>query len=129
MKYALFAAALLAASPATLLPSPAAAQSQQLEQACITVAKNFLLVPSIKTGIVQSFPELDPPGARLTYSTREDAKPTDFNNSIECEFDKGQPPFRLQRFCISDTCYGPNEQDQDNRRRYQEIKALMDRQK
>jgi len=129
MKHALLAAALLAASPATLLPSPAAAQSQQLEQACITVAKNFLLVPSIKTGIVQSFPELDPPGARLTYSTREDAKPTDFTNEIECEFDKGQPPFRLQRFCISDTCYGPNEQDQDNRRRYQEVKALMDRQK
>ncbi|CDZ29316.1 hypothetical protein [Neorhizobium galegae] len=129
MNYALFAAALLTASPATLFPSPAAAQSQQLEQACITVAKNFLLVPSIKTGIVQSFPELDPPGARLTYSTREDAKPTDFTNQIECEFDKGQPPFRLQRFCISDTCYGPNEQDQDNRRRYQEIKALMDRQK
>lgn len=129
MKYALFAAAFLAASPATLLPSPAAAQSPQLEQACITVAKNFLLVPSIKTGIVQSFPELDPPGARLTYSTREDAKPTDFNNTIECEFDKGQPPFRLQRFCISDTCYGPNEQDQDNRRRYQEVRALMDRQK
>ena len=95
MKHALLAAALLAASPATLLPSPAAAQSQQLEQACITVAKNFLLVPSIKTGIVQSFPELDPPGARLTYSTREDAKPTDFTNQIECEFDKGQPPFRL----------------------------------
>jgi hypothetical protein len=129
MKYALLAAAFLTASPATLLPSPAAAQSQQLEQACITVAKNFLLVPSIKTGIVQSFPELDPPGARLTYSTREDAKPTDFTNEIECEFDKGQTPFRLQRFCISDTCYGPNEQDQDNRRRYQEVKALMDRQK
>ncbi|CDZ62464.1 hypothetical protein [Neorhizobium galegae] len=129
MKYALFAAALLAATPATLFSSPAAAQSQPLEQACITVAKNFLLVPSIKTGIVQSFPELDPPGARLTYSTREDAKPTDFTNQIECEFDKGQPPFRLQRFCISDTCYGPNEQDQDNRRRYQEVRALMDRQK
>jgi hypothetical protein len=130
MKYALFAAALLAASPAALLTaSPATAQSPQLEQACITVAKNFLLVPSVKTGIVQSFPELDPPGARLTYSTREDAKPTDFSNEIECEFDKPNPPFSLQRFCISDTCYGPNEQDQENRRRYQEVKVLMDRQK
>ncbi|CDN47160.1 hypothetical protein [Neorhizobium galegae] len=130
MKHALLAAALLAASPAALLaPSPAAAQSPQLEQACISVAKNFLLVPSLKTGIVQSFPELDPPGARLTYSTREDPKPTDFSSEIECEFDKGQQPFRLQRFCISDTCYGPNEQDQDRRRRYLEVRALMDRQK
>jgi hypothetical protein len=130
MKYALFAAALLAASPAALFTaSPAAAQSPQLEQACINVAKNFLLVPSVKTGIVQSFPELDPPGARLTYSTRDDAKPTDFNNEIECEFAKGQQPFSLQRFCISKTCYGPNEQDPDSRRRYLEVKALMDRQK
>lgn len=130
MKHALFAAAVLAATPAAIfLTSPAAAQSQPLEQACITVAKNFLLTPSIKTGIVQSFPELDPPGARLTYSTREDAKPTDFNNEIECEFDKATAPFTLLRFCISETCYGPNEQDQENRRRYQEVKALMDRQK
>jgi hypothetical protein len=128
MKRALFAAA-LAALPASFMSAPPAlAQSPQLEQACVAVAKSFLLVPNIKTGIVQSFPELDPPGARLTYSTREDAKPTDFNNEIECEFDKAQPPFSLLRFCISKTCYGANEQEQENRRRYQEVKALMDRQ-
>jgi hypothetical protein len=130
MKNVLFAAVLLAATPAALFAaSPASAQSAQLEQACISVAKNFLLMPTIKTGVVQSFPELDPPGARLTYSTRQDAKPTDFNDEISCEFDKASPPFSLRRFCISDTCYGPNEQDEVNRRRYQEVKALMDRQK
>lgn len=131
MKHALLlAAALASALPVTLVTaSPAAAQSPQLEQACMAVAKNFLLIPSIKTGIVQSFPELDPPGARLTYSTREDAKPTDFNNEIDCEFDKASPPFTLMRFCISKTCYGPGEQEPDNRRRYQEVKALMDRHK
>ncbi|MFB9951255.1 hypothetical protein ACFFP0_20600 [Rhizobium puerariae] len=135
MKHALLAALTLAAPilpamPAALLTaSPAAAQSPQLEQACIAVARNFLLAPVIKTGIVQSFPELDPPGARLTYSTREDAKPTDFSNEIECQFDKAQPPFSLLRFCISRTCYGPNEQEPENRRRYQEVKALMDRAK
>ncbi len=123
-------AALAAALPAVILAAPpAAAQSAQLEQACVMVAKNFLLIPTIKTGVVQSFPELDPPGARLTYSTREDAKPTDFNNEVECEFDKAQPPFNLLRFCISKTCYGPNEAEQENRRRYQEVKALMARQK
>jgi hypothetical protein len=130
MKHAFIAAALLAATPGALFAAtPAAAQSPQLEQACINVAKNFLLMPTIKTGVVQSFPELDPPGARLTYSTREDAKPTDFNSEISCEFDKGTTPLALRRFCISDTCYGPGEQDEVNRRRYQEIKALMDRQK
>lgn len=125
----LAAAAASAALAGSLQAQPASAQSPQLEQACVAVAKNFLLVPAIKTGIVQSFPELDPPGARLTYSTREDAKPTDYNNEIDCEFDKATPPFGLVRFCISKTCYGPGEQEQENRRRFQEVKALMDRQK
>jgi hypothetical protein len=135
MRHALLlVAALAAATPTiTFAASPATpaggAPSVELEQACIAVAKNFLLIPSIKTGIVQSFPELDPPGARLTYSTREDAKPTDFNNEIDCEFDKPTKPFSLMRFCISKTCYGPGEQEPENRRRYQEVKALMDRQK
>jgi hypothetical protein len=130
MRHAVLAVAAVSAALAGLSqPRPAAAQSPQLEQACIAVAKNFLLVPTLKTGIVQSFPELDPPGARLTYSTREDAKPTDFNNEIDCEFDKATPPFGLTRFCISQTCYGPNEQDPENRRRYLEVKAVMDRAK
>ncbi len=130
MRHLVFAAAVASAAlAATLQAQPAAAQSPQLEQACVAVAKNFLLVQSIKTGIVQSFPELDPPGARLTYSTREDAKPTDYNNEIDCEFDKATPPFGLVRFCISKTCYGPGEQDPENRRRFEEVKALMARQK
>ncbi|WJH39485.1 hypothetical protein N7E02_22135 [Aliirhizobium terrae] len=130
MRYVLFAAAALSATVVGFIQAPpAAAQSPQLEQACMTVAKNFLLVPTLKTGIVQSFPELDPPGARLTYSTRDDAKPTDFTNEIDCEFDKATPPFTLQRFCISRTCYGPNEQEPENRRRFLEVKAIMDRQK
>ncbi len=111
------------------LPTVAAAQSPGLEQACVSVAKNFLLSPVLHTGIVQSFPELKPPGARLTYSTREKPTPTDFNSEIECEFEKAEAPFGLRRFCISNTCYGPDEQDPEHQRRYQEVKALMDRQK
>ncbi|WP_430258473.1 hypothetical protein [Neorhizobium sp. IRS_2294] len=130
MKNALLATAIIAAMPFGLaLPTPAAAQSPQLEQACVAVAKNFLLIPDVKTGIVQSFPELDPPGARLTYSTRQDAKPTDFTNEIDCEFGKGGPPFTLLRFCISKTCYGPGEQEPENRCRFEEVKALMERKK
>ena len=111
-----------------LLASPAAAQSPELEQACVTVAKNFLLTPTIKTGVVQSFPELDPPGARLTYSTRDNPQASDFTNEIECQFTSAKPPFSLTRFCISSTCYSENEQEPENRRRYLEVKALMDRQ-
>lgn len=128
MRHALLAALLIATPVALSLGTPAAAQSPELEKACAAVAKNFLLVPAIKTGIVQSFPELDPPGARLTYATREDAKPTDFTNEIECEFDKATAPFGLQRFCISKTCYAPGEEEPENRRRFEEVKALMQRQ-
>ncbi|MCY1664097.1 hypothetical protein [Rhizobium sp. SL86] len=131
MRHLLFAASL--AIPAALIAaanaSSAAAQSPGIEQACMAVAKHFLLAPVLKTGIVQSFPELDPPGARLTYSTRENPQPTDFNNVIECEFGKAQPPFGLVRFCVSDTCYSPTEDEPERQRRFQEVKALMDRQK
>ncbi|MDO1581632.1 hypothetical protein [Rhizobium oryzicola] len=126
MRYALLAASLLTALPATV---PAYAQSPGIEQACVAVAKHFLLSPTLKTGVVQSFPELDPPGARLTYSTRQNPEPTDFNNEIDCEFSKAQAPFQLKRFCISNTCYSSDEQDGDRKRRFEEVKALMDRQK
>lgn len=130
MRYVAFAATIASAGLLCFMQAPpAAAQSPQLEEACVAVAKNFLLVSTLKTGIVQSFPELDPPGARLTYATRDDAKPTDFTNQIDCEFDKATAPFGLQRFCISQTCYGPGEQEPENRRRFQEVKALMDRAK
>ncbi|KEQ04716.1 MAG: hypothetical protein KJ947_19360 [Alphaproteobacteria bacterium] len=111
-----------------LAASPAAAQSPELEQACTAVAQNFLLTPTITTGVVQSFPNLEPPGARMTYSTRADPQPTDFTNEIECQFATATPPLSLTRFCISSTCYSENEQEPENRRRYLEVKALMDRQ-
>ena len=123
--------AVIAALTALLLiaPGSASAQSAELEQACVAVAKSFMLVPTLKTGVVQSFPELDPPGARLTYSTRANPEPTDFSSEINCEFDKAQAPFGLKRFCISNTCYSAGEKEDENRRRFLEVKALMDRQK
>lgn len=128
MKYAL-AAVLMLVPSVMLASSPAAAQSKELENACVNVAKNFLMTPVLATGTVQSFPELDPPGARLTYSTRDNPKPNDFTSTIDCQFDKATAPFGLTKFCIATTCYSADEQDPDNRRRYLEIKALMDRKK
>lgn len=128
-KASLAAALLVLPTMISAAPTMAAAQSPGLEQACVTVAKNFLLSPTLKTGVVQSFPELDPPGARLTYSTRQNPESTDFNDEVECEFDKAQAPFGLKRFCISKTCYSAGEKEDEQRRRFQEVKALMDRQK
>lgn len=129
MRKATLAALIALPAVFALPPGIASAQSAELEQACLAVAKNFLLVPGLKTGVVQSFPELDPPGARLTYSTRANPEPTDFSSEINCEFDKAQAPFGLKRFCISSTCYSAGEKEDENRRRFLEVKALMDRQK
>jgi hypothetical protein len=129
MRHAAAAAFLFAIPTIVVAAPPASAQSPGLEQACVNVAKNFLLTPKITTGIVQSFPELDPPGARLTYATRDNPQPVDFTNEIECEFNKAEAPFGLTRFCISNTCYSAREEEPEQRRRYLEVKALMDRQK
>ncbi|MBT9368524.1 hypothetical protein [Rhizobium sp. CSW-27] len=129
MRHVLLATALATLPVTGLAASPAAAQSPELEQACVTVARNFLLSPNLKTGVVQSFPELDPPGARLTYSTRQNPDPTDFTDEIECTFESATPPFGLTRFCVSETCYSATEEEPDNRRRFEEMKALLARQK
>ncbi|MCO5730829.1 hypothetical protein [Rhizobium sp. SSA_523] len=129
MRHLLIAASVTFSLAPALFTGSALAQSPGLEQACVAVAKTFLLTPVLKTGVVQSFPELTPPGARLTYSTRENPEATDFQDTIECEFKQSQAPFGLTRFCISNTCYAPNEDDPERQRRFAEVKALMDRQK
>ena len=123
MKHALFAIALIAS------PAAAQAQSSQLENACLAVAKHFLLNNNVKTGVIQSFPELTPPGARLTYSTRADTAPADMSDTIECEFEKPAAPFGLVRFCLSSTCYAKDEKNPENSRRFEEVRTLMDRTK
>ncbi|MGF9692803.1 MULTISPECIES: hypothetical protein [unclassified Rhizobium] len=128
MRHAAYATALIALPMLFASPVTASAQSAGLDQACVAVAKNFLLAPVLTTGVVQSFPELQPPGARLTYSTRAKPEPSDFTSEINCEFEKAQAPFGLTRFCISNTCYSASEQDEERQRRYREVKALMDRQ-
>jgi hypothetical protein len=112
-----------------LAAKPAAAQSPELETACINVAKSFLLSPVLNTGVVQSFPELTPPGARLTYSTRQNPEPTDFNDEVECIFKNATAPLELVQFCMSDTCYSQTAEEPDQRRRFEEVKALMTRRK
>jgi hypothetical protein len=108
-------------------PVAAQAQSPQLENTCQTVAKDFLLTDRLNIGVVQSFPELKPPGVRMTYSTREGAAKTDMSDSFECEFDSIAPPYHLSRFCVSTICYSPNEGDADRKRRFDEMRILLDR--
>ncbi|KQR77965.1 hypothetical protein ASG25_06730 [Rhizobium sp. Leaf384] len=107
--------------------SPAAAQTPKIEDVCVQVAKHLLLADTLQTGVVQSFPELKPPGARLTYSTREGVEKKDMVDSIECEFQNTAAPFNLQRFCVSSTCYGPDERNEANKRRFEEVRALLQR--
>jgi hypothetical protein len=119
--------ALIMAIAVLLAPMVAEAQSPQLENTCQLVAKNFLLTDHLNVGIVQSFPELKPPGARLTYSTRPGTSKSDMSDSFECEFDKSDPPYHLTRFCVSEVCYSASDADADRKRRFDEMRILLDR--
>lgn len=120
MKPILFAAALLAA------PTLAHAQSPGLGDTCALVARNFEMVKAVKVGIVQSFPELKPPGVRMTYSTKMDAAEMDIRDTIECQFETASAPFKLIKFCLgSSTCYSADEKNADRLRRFQEAQSLL----
>ncbi|MDH4440107.1 MAG: hypothetical protein QE284_06950, partial [Rhizobium sp.] len=111
-------------------PRPAAdtaGRPQTVEDACIFVAKSVLMAKDLKVGVVQSFPELTPPGARLTYSTRMDAGEGDITDEIECQFDVGTAPFKVTRFCMDSTCYAADSEEPEDRRRFEEVQALMER--
>ncbi|THV13988.1 hypothetical protein [Rhizobium rhizophilum] len=111
-----------AASSSATEPRPST-----VEDACVFVAESMLMVKDLKVGVVQSFPELDPPGARLTYSTRMDSEPQDITDEIECQFERGAEPLQVTRFCMDSTCYAANSEEPEERRRFEEIRALMQR--
>lgn len=123
----LSAGALSALAGFMLAASPAAAQSPKIEDVCVQVAKHFLMTETVHTGVVQAFPDLKPPGARLTYSTRDGTEPKDMVDTISCEFRNTAAPFELQRFCLSSTCYAADERNNENRRRFEEVRILLQR--
>lgn len=123
---------LLAVAPAsaqqtTESSAATAARPSTVEEACIFVAKSMLMTEDLKIGVVQAFPELDPPGARLTYSTRLDSEPQDITDEIECQFEGGADPLKVSRFCMDSSCYAANSEEPEERRRFDEIRALMQR--
>lgn len=113
--------------PICSFSTPLLAQSPELERACAGIAAQFQMVPSVKIGVAQSFPELDPPGARLTYSIEPDAKPDEIDDQIECQFKTAAPPYELIKFCLDRTCYSTAGDDPEMRRRFEEIRILVER--
>jgi hypothetical protein len=71
------------------------------------VAKNFLLTDNLNVWIVQSFPELKPPGVRMSCALRQGTPKSDMSDTFACEFQSAEPPFDLTRFCASTICYAP----------------------
>lgn len=110
-----------------LLASPATAQSLKVEDLCVKVAKHLLMTDTLHTGVVQSFPELKPPGARMTYSTRDGVEKKDMVDTFECQFDSAKAPFGLKRFCLASTCYSADEKNEENKRRFDEVRILLER--
>jgi hypothetical protein len=103
------------------------AQSPELEDTCKSVAKSFFMTDQLAIGTVQSFPELKPPGVRMSYSTRQGTAPAEMTDIFGCEFDKADKPHNLLRFCVSSTCYSANVDDGDRKRRFDEIRILLNR--
>ncbi|WP_454286494.1 hypothetical protein [Rhizobium arsenicireducens] len=118
----LVAAALFAA------PTFALAQAPGLEETCAIVARNFEMVKAVKLGVTQSFPELTPPGVRMTYSTKLDAEDANITDTIECQFEKASAPFKLVKFCLNNTCYTADEKNPERRRRFEEAQSLLAKQ-
>ncbi|MGZ9724297.1 hypothetical protein [Rhizobium miluonense] len=110
-----------------LMPTTAFAQSADLEATCKTVAKDFLLSDGLTFGAIQSFPELKPPGVRMAYSTRKGTSSAEMSDTFECEFDKPDKPHNLARFCVSNICYTPTDSDVDHKRRFEELRILLQR--
>lgn len=112
---------------AVLIAGPAFAQSSELESACTSVARNFFMTETLNVGVVQSFPELKPPGVRFKYSERSDTKKAEMSDTFDCEFDQPNPITKLLRFCVSRTCYSSDQEDGERRRRFEEMQLLMQR--
>lgn len=112
---------------AFILATPAYAQSPAIEATCMTVAKNFFMTETLNVGVVQSFPELKPPGARFTYAERPDTKKADMSDTFDCEFDSGNVPYKLVRFCVSSVCYSNDQEDGERKRRFEEMQVLLHR--
>ncbi|AGB74997.1 MULTISPECIES: hypothetical protein [Rhizobium] len=110
-----------------LFPTAVLAQSPDLEATCKTVAKNFFLSDGLAIGTVQSFPELKPPGVRMTYSSRPGTAAAEMSDTFECEFEKADKPHNLVKFCVSSTCYVANDGDADRKRHFEEMRILLQR--
>ncbi|MGG7518129.1 hypothetical protein ACQ3G6_09620 [Allorhizobium undicola] len=111
-----------------LVVTPAIAHADPLEDACRAVLKTFLMKPDVNVGVSQTFPNLVPAGARMSFSDRPATDPAEMSDVIDCQFEKPGKPFGLQRFCISSTCYSNDEQNGDRRRRFEEVKSIVDQQ-
>jgi hypothetical protein len=112
---------------ACFIAGSAFAQSPDLEATCVSVAKNFFMTDALNVGVVQSFPEVKPPGVRFKYSERSDTKKSDMSDTFDCEFEQTKPPTRLLRFCVSRICYSTDQEDGERRRRFEEMQILMQR--
>ncbi|WP_454858153.1 hypothetical protein [Rhizobium binxianense] len=122
-----FAFALVAASAANAFSPPVAAQSIELEQLCIRATQSFFLSQGVTFGAVQSYPELTPPGVRLSYSLNPAVDAKNMTDEIQCQFDVAQSEAVISLFCVSAVCYSEISAIAQQRRRFQEIRAILGR--
>jgi hypothetical protein len=52
---------------------------------------------------------------------------TEMSDTFDCEFEAVNAPYKLLRFCVSNTCYSNDEKDGERKRRFQEMQVLLQR--
>jgi hypothetical protein len=63
----------------------------------------------------------------MIYALSQVTARSDMSDTFACEFQSTEPPFNLTRFCALTTCYGPDDADADRKRRFGEMRILLDR--
>ena len=108
---------------AALVAAPAGAET--VADACKKAAAYYYSVDEIYARNIQSFPELNPPRARMVVATQpfDDSAVSAISvrGTISCKFTQSTKPFGLTEFCPPDGCFFMSEE------RLEELQVLMQR--
>lgn len=120
MKYLLCSVVLAAA-----LGGQAQATEPTIESACIRAAAAMSVAPTVIADVVQSFPELDPPRAKIRF--RFPTSPEGQVFFLTCNFKRASAPFEMTEFCNHNGCFNAKAKDPKMKALYEEVSTVLQR--
>lgn len=110
---------------AAALGGQAQATEPTIESACIRAAAAMSVAPTVIADVVQSFPELDPPRAKIRFKLSD--KPDAQITFLTCKFRKVNAPFEITEFCLPTGCFSQESKDPKIKALYEEVSTLLKR--